>query len=305
MANTKTGWNFRRLSFLLLWCSVATEARADAVQGPGKPVDAIRGNPADAVTHARPSRWIPVFQGVDRLDASAEIPRPLQIRAMRVDLRASGIDFLVTPSNGPAPKDVGARSTSEFLAEFKCQVAINGSVFDAYAENRGDPMDVLGLSLSRGQRYSPPNRWDALLIGADHRAWIARAPVNTSKAFNGLSGYYALLVDGKNRGGMADLHPRTAVGISRDGRYLFLMTADGRQFGYSEGLTTAETAEWMRRLGAYNALNLDGGGSTTLVMQGAGGKPEVLNRPSGPPAGIERRVANHLCVFAQRLKSGR
>ena len=239
------------------------------------------------------------------MEASAEIPRPLQIRAMRVDLQASGIDFLVTPSNGPASKDVGARSTSEFLAEFKCQVAINGSVFDVYAENRGDPMDVLGLSLSRGNRYSPPNRWDALLIGTDRRVWIARAPVNTRHAVNGLSGYYALLVDGKNRGGMADLHPRTAVGISRDGRYLFLMTADGRQFGYSEGLTTAETAEWMRRLGAYNALNLDGGGSTTLVMQGTDGKPEVLNRPSGPPAGIERRVANHLCVFAPRLKSGR
>ena len=305
MANTKTGRNIRRLSFLFLWCSAATDARADAVHGPGKPVDAIHGNPVDAVAHARLSRWIPVFQGVDRLDASAEIPRPLQIRAMRVDLQASGIDFLVTPSNGPAPKDVGARSTSEFLAEFKCQIAINGSVFDAYAENRGDAMDVLGLSLSRGQRYSPPNRWDALLIGTDRRAWVARAPVNARTAWNGLSGYYALLLDGKNRGGMADLHPRTAAGVSRDGRYLILMTADGRQFGYSEGLTTAETAEWMRRLGAYNALNLDGGGSTTLVMQGAGGKPEVLNRPSGPPAGVERRVANHLCVFAPRLKSGR
>ncbi len=259
-------------------------------------------DPVEAVKYARLSSWLPVFRGVERLEASAERPRRLHISAVRVDLQASGIAFLVTPSNGPAPRDVGARTTSEFLSEFKCQVAINGSVFDQHAENRSDPMDVLGLSLSRGHRYSPPNRWDALLIGTGGRAWIDLAPVGTRNAVNGLSGYYALLVAGKNRGGMADLHPRTAVGISRDGRYLILMTADGRQPGYSEGLTTAEAAEWMQRLGAYNALNMDGGGSSTLVMQGPGGKPELFNRPSGPPAGVERRVANHLCVFAWALK---
>lgn len=291
----------RSIFGLCALCVVAPMGWSQTIQGStGKVTNSVQAEPTESVKHARLSRWIPVFQGVERLEASAEIPRPLQIRAMRVDLHASGIDFLVTPSNGTAPRDVGARSTSEFLSEFKCQIAINGSVFDPYAENRGDPMDVLGLSLSRGNRYSPPNRWDALLIGTDRRAWIARAPVNTRHAVNGLSGYYALLVDGKNRGGMADLHPRTAVGVSRDGRYLLLMTADGRQPGYSEGLTTAETAEWMRRLGAYHALNLDGGGSTTLVMEGATGKPELLNRPSGPPFGHERRVANHLCVFAQR-----
>ena len=292
----------RRLSGLCLLYAVATTVWPEASHdGPDAPHDSIRGNPVDAVTHARLSRWIPIFRGVERMEASAELPRPLQIRAVRIDLKASGIDFLVTPSNGSAPKDVGARSTSEFLQEFHCQVAINGSVFAPYAEHRGDPMDVLGLSLSRGDRYSAPNRWDALLIGADHRAWIARSPVNPGKAVNGLSGYFALLLDGRNIGGMADLHPRSALGISRDGRTLLLMTVDGRQPGISEGLTTAETAEWMRRLGAYNALNLDGGGSTSLVIQGGNGKPERLNRPSGPPPGVERRVANHLCVFAQRL----
>jgi exopolysaccharide biosynthesis protein len=225
------------------------------------------------------------------------------VQAVRIDLRTPGIDFLVTPSNGDAPKDVGARTTSEFLAEFGCQVAINGSVFDAPAQQRGDPLDILGLSLSRGKRYSPPNRWDALLISKDRRAWIARSPLDTRKAFNGLSGFYALLLEGGNRGRFADQHPRTAAGVSRNGRYLILMTVDGRQPGYSEGTTTAETAEWIRSLGAYNALNLDGGGSTTLVIEDPDGKPLIVNRPSGPPPGAERRVANHLCVFAQRLKT--
>ena len=298
----------RSLGLILGLCMTAYEVGAAPENEAGPPAKLgrhIEGQPEDSVKQARLSAWSPIFRGVERLQASADQPRPLKVQAVRVDLREAGIDFLVTPSNGAAPKDVGARTTSEFLEEFQCQVAINGSVFDVYAEHRGDPMDVLGLSLSRGQRYSPPNRWDALLIGKDRHAWIARSPVNTRAAWNGLSGYYALLVEGRNNGGMADLHPRSAVGVSRDGRYLLLMAADGRQPGYSEGLTTAETAEWMRKLGAWNALNLDGGGSTALVMRDTDGKPNMLNRPSGPPIGSERRVANHLCVFARGLAGRR
>ena len=180
-------------------------------------------------------------------------------------------------------------------------MAINGSIFDVFAKKRGDPMHVEGLSLSRGELYSSTNKWDALLISTNRRAWIARSPVDVAGAYNGMSGYYALLVNGKNNGGMRDRHPRSAVGISRNGRYLFLMTIDGRQPGYSEGASTGETAEWLRKLGADNALNLDGGGSTALVIERADGSPARLNRPCGPPIGAERRVANHLGVFAQRL----
>jgi hypothetical protein len=57
----------------------------------------------------------------------------------------------------------------------------------------------------------------------------------------------------------------------------------------------------MRKLGAYNAINLDGGGSTALVIEGPDGLPVVLNRPCGLPPGLERRGANHLGVSAQRL----
>jgi hypothetical protein len=287
------------LSLLLIDATAGADVSNQSVTFPG-PTDL---KPVAVVRQVRLSDWKPIFRGIERLEASAEQPRPLQVRAVRIDLSEPGIDFLVTPSNGSAPKDVGARTTSEFLTEFNCQVAINGSVFDVLAERRGDPMDILGLSLSRGHRYSPPNRWDALLIGQDRRAWIARSPVDTRKAFNGLSGYYALLQNGKNRGGFVDRHPRTAAGVSRDGRYLILMTVDGRQPGYSEGTSTAETAEWMKKLGAYHALNLDGGGSTTLVVEGPNGKPEIVNRPCGPPIGSERRVANHLCVFAKGLKN--
>lgn len=284
---------------LVLTVGLAGSAGA---RSPGAPSVLTTNKPAlkptDAVKQVRITRWTPIFRGVEACSGVTAIPRPLQVRAVRVDLRARGIDFLVTPSNGDEPKDVGARTTSEFLSEFKCQVALNGSVFDVFAKQRGEPVDVRGLSLSRGDLYSPPNQWDALLISTNRRAWIARSPVDARGAYNGLSGFYALLINGTNNGTMHDFHPRSAVGISRDGRYLILMTVDGRQPGYSEGASTAETAEWLRKLGAYNGLNLDGGGSTTLVIEGPQGSPVVLNRPSGKS---ERRVANHLGVFADPL----
>lgn len=268
---------------------------------PAVSTNAPARKPTDAVAHARISRWQPIFRGVELCAGSTEVPRPLQVRAVRINLREPSIDFLVTPLVGDGTRAFGGRTTSEFLTEFKCQVALNGSIFDVFAKRRGDPMHVEGLSLSRGDLFSSTNKWDALLISTNHRAWIARSPVDIAGAYNAFSGYYALLIKGKNNGGMKDRHPRSAVGISRNGRYLILMTIDGRQPGYSEGASTGETAEWIRKLGAYNALNLDGGGSTALVFEWPDGSPALLNRPCGPPVGLERRVANHLGVFAQRL----
>lgn len=244
------------------------------------------------------SPWQPVFVGVEMFRASRSFPRPMQIRAIRVDCHEPTIDFLVTPSNGDEPMDCNARTPSEFLSEFKCQVAINGSVFLPTAGRARQPLDVRGLSLSRGNLYSPPNPYDALLIGKDRKAWIAQSPVVTGNAHNGLSGFRAVLLDGRNVGTGNDLEPRSAVGVSKDQRYLILLTIDGRQTDYSEGATTAEAAEWLRRLGAWNGLNLDGGGSTALVIEGPDGSPLLLSSPSGK---YERWVANHLGVFARRL----
>lgn len=267
---------------------------------PEEPTD-----PVESVAHADISRWEPLFLGVEQCQGSTAKPRPLQMRAVRVDLREPTIDFLVTPSNGDAPLDANARVTTAFLSEFKCQVAINGSFFKPLATQPAEPQDIRGLSLSRGDAYSPPDIFDVLLIAKNHRAWIDPFPVEMGDAYNGLAGDTTLLIDGQyslkptdTRPIVVVRHPRSTAGISRDGRYLILMTIDGRQPGYSEGVTKPEAAEWLKRLGAWNALNLDGGGSTTLVIEGPDGEPVILNRPCGPPVGTQRRVANHLGIRA-------
>jgi hypothetical protein len=73
---------------------------------------------------------------------------------------------------------------------------------------------------------------------------------------------------------VAARQPRTLAGVRTDGTVL-LVTVDGRRPGWSAGMTLREAARLMRSLGAHDALNLDGGGSSTMTVRG-----EVVNRPS-------------------------
>jgi hypothetical protein len=96
-------------------------------------------------------------------------------------------------------------------------------------------------------------------------------------------------VDGQ--GAFFARHPRTAVGVTADG-HLLLVVVDGRRSGYSAGMTLRELARHLRALGAVEAVNLDGGGSATMVVNGV-----VANRPSD---GAERPVSSALVVLPDR-----
>lgn len=86
--------------------------------------------------------------------------------------------------------------------------------------------------------------------------------------------------------------PRTAVGIDHDTGEVLILAIDGRQ-SFSRGYTMVELANMMIDLGADDALNLDGGGSTTMVASKSDGSTGVVNSPSD---GFERSVANALEV---------
>jgi exopolysaccharide biosynthesis protein len=89
-------------------------------------------------------------------------------------------------------------------------------------------------------------------------------------------------------------HPRTAIGWRADGKFLFV-TVDGRQPQKSVGMTIAELAALMRELGCVEALNLDGGGSTTMVV-----KNKLVNNPSDPAG--ERAVSDALLILPRTAK---
>ncbi|MDF1505105.1 phosphodiester glycosidase family protein, partial [Roseisolibacter sp. H3M3-2] len=122
-----------------------------------------------------------------------------------------------------------------------------------------------------------------------------RVPLRTA-----MGGWGRLLAAGEDVSARADAlegtfprfsaarHPRSAVGVSRDGRTVWLVAVDGRSTA-SVGMTFGELAPALRALGAWDAMNLDGGGSTTLVLDG-----RVANAPSDPSG--ERPVGNALVV---------
>jgi len=87
-------------------------------------------------------------------------------------------------------------------------------------------------------------------------------------------------------------HPRTAVAFDKTKDTLYLMAVDGRQPRHSVGMSLDELADYLKKLGAYQALNLDGGGSTTMMVQG-----KVVNKPSDATG--ERSVTNALLVVTR------
>ncbi|WP_246064455.1 phosphodiester glycosidase family protein [Nonomuraea longispora] len=111
-----------------------------------------------------------------------------------------------------------------------------------------------------------------------------------------VGGNWVLVKDGAAQNSTdTSAHPRTAVGFSADGRKMYLLTVDGRQAD-SRGVTLNELAAMMVELGAANALNLDGGGSSTMLAREPGSADvQVENSPSD---GGERHVPNGLALYA-------
>ncbi len=89
-------------------------------------------------------------------------------------------------------------------------------------------------------------------------------------------------------------HPRTAVAKLKDGKFL-MITVDGRQPGVSVGMNLNELAEYLLGLGAVDAMNLDGGGSTTMFLDG-----KVVNKPSDKEG--ERKVSDAILVKLRKKK---
>ena len=138
----------------------------------------------------------------------------------------------------------------------------------------GDTVKVLLATLPRLPRSAVP----ALLVGG----WPRILRDGESVAGD------AATLEGTLSRNAEMVHPRTAIGFSRDSATLILLTVDGRSEN-SGGVTLVDLARLMRQLGAWQAMNFDGGGSTTMVIDGA-----VVNAPSDKTG--EREVGNALLV---------
>lgn len=233
----------------------------------------------------------------------------------------------LTPAAGdPAGTEVKLLPVNEWARAHEATLAINASFFaminpkpgpgeDKVRYTTGAASDIRGLSQGAHGLVSPPRvihgRGDPALLVYAGRARVAYA---TAADLEGVVCAVAgmgptddgkqpgtLLVEaGRNLGATARVapqvrHPRTAAGVTADGRTLILLTVDGRRPGASVGATLPEMADLMLELGAHDAVALDGGGSTSFFLKRADGTL-LTNQPSD---GEWRPVGNHLGVWVR------
>lgn len=268
------------------------------------------------------------FQGIRHILRVSEGPRPLFVNALEIDLSAPGLSFRLTPEVEGLPNgdETVTQTTRAFVDEQNAQLGINAHFFRLEHHSQERPTDNRSLAASDGNAYSS---WEdnfpvGFNIDADNLATLVRpAPGGGTSTrpdvslYNAFAGNVQVVTDGtaateqqlpRNPGSglMADKHPRTAVGLTENNR-LLLVTVDGRQPVFSEGVFLDELGSMMKELGAYNAINLDGGGSTTMVGDyygdlGSDGNERsalLLNSPTGRgPVGSERNNGTNLAVFA-------
>jgi hypothetical protein len=231
--------------------------------------------------------------------------QPVRIRLLRIDLSSSEIALYATKES-----DRGL-STTDYAARVGAQVAING---DAFHVNGYVP---------RGLAMGDSNPWSN--TADDARSAVFHLRRQGERTIAGIVGPESIVLPGDLPGGTegvisgrpllvrqsqvasdqincsdpisldCQLAPRSAVAVSPDGNTLWLAVVDGWQSA-SHGMTLPDLAEFLRQRGAGMAMALDGGSSSTLVVDGA-----AINTPSD---GVERAVANHLAVKYGMLPKG-
>lgn len=250
-----------------------------------------------------------LYEGVMYRRVVRYFPHPMIAHALTIDTKENGIEFLVTPPDSESETPLKARTTSQFLEEFNLQIAINGGGFSPwwsrspadYYPHVGDPIAPAGFTASNGKVYwtisntegTPP----ALFISRRNALSFNNKP---NRVHSAISGDRMLVLKGEIVPDLegSDVEPRTAVGINRNGRYVYFVVVDGRQPFYSEGATFTELAQLLIEQGAYIAMSLDGGGSSTMVIEGEDGRPRILNSPIDHYIpGTERPVGTHLGIY--------
>ncbi len=262
----------------------------------------------------------PLFPGLWYSREIRQFPVAQVIHIVEIDLKTPGLHFRVTPRDDRTDYIYSARTASEFLVEHNLALAINGDYFEPFRDkylldyypHSGDGVNIHGYTVSEGQTVSPGyapanNVYRSLYISADNQASFE--PIENP--YNVISGNSDIVNEGRILPRLYTLpvylerQPRSAVALTEDEHTLILIVVDGRQPNYSEGASMIELAEIVIAYGGYTALNLDGGGSSTLVMRDDEGKAVLLNSPiHNRIPGRERPVANHLGVWYETPEPG-
>lgn len=264
------------------------------------------------------SRTKAVSRDIRHAELTVSDPRPMKIHAVKVDLRNPHLRFVTAgrPGNWGEPMpdypdltiSTCRQTTLDFVKEMRRKglnvvLAVNAAPWKPWEKPFTQPYATgIGLAVADHEVVSPPDGRPSLIWKNDGKMEmrIVNAGEELKDIQLAVSGFQFILRDGKTTvDDNPRLEPRTFYGLSRDRHSLYLVTVDGRQKDYSEGMALNEGAQYLKHFGAADAINMDGGGSTSLVIfNPAKGAPELVNLPPGtglPRA--SRAVANSLGVY--------
>ena len=171
------------------------------------------------------------------------------------------------------------QTVTKICANNDAILGINSSGFYD-AEGKGNGGQVVGLVISGGKMLNPVNTGRYQIAGYDeYNNFYVGKNLDTSKLRDAMQFYPIIVLNGENKAtgsyGMG-IQPRTVIGQTMNKETLMLIV-DGRQIGYSIGTTMDECAKIMIRYGAWNAMNMDGGSSSSMTYNG-----EMITRTSSP-----------------------
>ncbi len=254
------------------------------------------------------------FPGIEHIERTTNSPRTLTQHLVFLETKTPKLRILSTrpdrDGNHP-PGTTKMETTRAFAERTKSHIAINANFFDNGAEaKKKGYTQLIGLAMSEGHFVSPWSAKNALFCDAIHFSskgeirFLERpkeigdgfSTIPATDLYTAVTGHARLLREGivgdkiRKTDPNKDLNPRTAIGQHRDGR-LVIFLVDGRRPGHSLGMATHEVAEFLRERGVVDAIQLDGGGSSTLVFGDGTGKARVINKPSDLS---ERKVGNNL-----------
>ncbi len=210
------------------------------------------------------------------------------ITALRIDLSSPDRKVVVSKGIQPAGEYSGKynfRSTTvkRFMREKGLVAAINATPFDPYRFLPGLKQTAVGVVKSDGVLYSENNRYDIICFTGTGGIELDSPPYRfLSGADDAAGGFFIILSGGDNIAFNSPPDARSLAGTDRTGKILFLAAINGSLSGKKSGATFFEAAEWMKYLGADDALYLDGGGSSVMAARkDSESRIKVLNDPEG------------------------
>jgi len=222
-------------------------------------------------------------------------PRPLKIHFLMVDLTSRDQEIISIPGDDPdgdGPAESRLTSPINLFNKYSAVAAVNANAFESLDRDKrpghiwyeGQPVDILGMVVSQGKKISPAEaKRTTFWLGADGKPHLG-GPANGASVTEAVADWFSpLIVKSKIIPDASDseMNPRTALGFDEGGKWLLLAVIDGRQPGYSEGVTLYELAGIMQERGCTQSINLDGGGSSIMLIREPQGDVRTFNRPSG------------------------